>query len=52
VQNKAVLQFIAQGGHEGVELVEEIVAENGRTYKAMMTFVSGGFRSIHMQANS
>ncbi len=52
LKNENALQFIAQEGNEGMELDGEIPGEDGHTYKAIMTFVEGGFRSIHMQVNT
>lgn len=49
LKNEEALQFIAQEGNEGAELTGEISGENSHSYKATMTFVEGGFRSIHMQ---
>ena len=52
LKNENALQFIAQEGNEGMKLDGEIPGEDGHTYKAIMTFVEGGFRSIHMQVNT
>ncbi len=52
LKNENALQFIAQEGKDGMELDGEIPGENGHTYKATMTFVEGGFRSVHMQVTT